>query len=103
MVLLLLGALGAGRQEAQATCREGESGEPLPLLLSTVLGDAATCGDKGVVELLLEVEGGGGGGSSDDGITWFRTCMQHADPVGCWIIIAVCFGGSPPLRSRLPR
>ncbi len=60
MVLLLLGALGAGRQEAQATCREGESEEPLSLLLSTALGDAATCGDRRVVELLLEVGGGRG-------------------------------------------
>ncbi len=94
VALMLLGALGAGRQEAKAASSseevqrdgDGAGGDgnegsmlgvehfpgaprtppvvplPLPLLLSTALGDAATCGDRGVVELLLEVRGGGGGG-----------------------------------------
>ncbi len=35
---------------------------PLPLLLNTALGDAAKCGDKVVVELLLEVRSKCNGG-----------------------------------------
>ncbi len=103
VVLRLLGALGAGRQEAKAACRGGESGGPLSLLLSTALEDAAECGDRDVVELLLEVRGGWGGGSSDEDITRFRALTQHAHQDGCWVSLALRFGVPAPLRPRLPR